>query len=97
MRTRKSLLFGIVALSLALTTVPAAAVQRERDEGFRGGHREERQVPERQNRDRWEHRDRDRRFAFRAHYAAPSCYTQPGYWAWDGWQQVWVAPQTICH
>lgn len=100
MRTKRNLLFGLVALSLALTAAPAIA-ERERDEGFRAGHSEERQVYEHRDRDRWAHdrredRDRDSRLAYRAPYVAPSCYTQPGYWGWDGWQQMWVPPQTVC-
>ncbi len=101
MNTKKNLLFGLVALSLALTAAPAVAIERGREDGFRGGHREERQVPEHRDRNRWahdrrEHRDRDSRLVFRSPYVAPACYTQPGYWAWDGWQQVWVPPQTLC-
>ena len=24
------------------------------------------------------------------------CYTEPGHWAWDGWQNVWVPSHTVC-
>ena len=97
-----------VALTLALTAAPAAAIQRERDEGFRGWHREEWQVTERRdNREaqvprehrQWKHqRWEDRHFSFVSPvpYAAPNCFTRPGYWAWDGWQHLWVPPQTVC-
>ena len=103
MRSITSLLLGLVALSLALTATPAAAVA-ERHEGFRGRPRVERQEharPEherqargREDHDRWEHHDF--RFAYPVPYVAPYCYTQDGYWAWDGWQYAWVPPQTVC-
>ena len=94
MGTMKNVVFVLAALSVALTAAPAAAAQRGRDEGFRGGHREERVIHERRPHERWEHRGF--RFVYPAHYVAPYCYTQPGYWAWDGWQHVWVPPQTVC-
>ena len=94
MGTMRSVVLVLVALSVALTAGPAAAAQRGRDEGFRGGHREERVTHERHIHERWEHRDF--RFAYPAPYVAPYCSTQPGYWAWDGWQHLWVPPQTVC-
>jgi hypothetical protein len=103
MKTIKHLLLMLVALTLALTTVPAFA-DSDRHEGFRDEHRVERpgrehREGERQERERAGHvvrEYREFRFAFPAPYVAPYCYTQAGYWAWDGWQNVWVPPQTIC-
>ncbi len=100
MKTRKTFPFGLVALSLAMTATPAAALRRESEDRFRSGYREE-QV-EREHRDRdyhrraHERREYRYRLAYRAPYFAPSCYRQPGYWAWDGWQRVWVRSLTAC-
>ena len=94
MGTMRSVVLVLVALSVALTAGPAAAAQRGRDEGFRGGHREERVMHEPRFHARWEHHDF--RFVYPAPYVAPYCSTQPGYWAWDGWQHLWVPPQTVC-
>lgn len=96
MKIMKRGLLLMVALALALTAAPAAAA-RGRDEGFRGGHREERRAHEERElprHERWEHGGLG--FVFPAPYAAPYCYSQDGYWAWDGWQYVWVPPQTVC-
>lgn len=103
MKTIKHLLLMLVALTLALTAAPAFA-DTDRNEGFRNRHRVERQERghhegKRQERERTEHRwrgHRDFRFAFPAPYVAPYCYTQAGYWAWNGWQYAWVPPQTVC-
>lgn len=103
MKKTRRLLLMLLALLLALTTAPAFA-DSPRNQGFRDGHRMERrdaghhegerQERERAEHGRWEHRDF--RFAFPAPYVAPYCYTQAGYWTWDGWQYVWVPPQTVC-
>ena len=99
MKTMKPLLLVLVMLALALTASPAAA-ERRSEQGFRGGQREERQMQEhRDYHGRGEHARPERHdhdFAYRVPYSAPYCYTQNGYWTWDGWQQVWVPAQTIC-
>ncbi len=93
MRNMKQVLLGIVVLTVALTAAPAAA-ERGRGEGFRG-HREARQERhEGREHERWEHRGSG--FFFPVPYAAPFCYPQHGYWAWNGWQYVWVPPQMVC-
>jgi hypothetical protein len=98
MRTMKHLLLVLVTLVMALTAVPAAA-ERDREQEFRRGHRDEWVQHEGRAHDRWDH-DRwahhDSRFASRVPRAAHYCSRQGGYWAWDGWQQVWVPPQTVC-
>ncbi len=99
----KQLLLLVAALIVAAPAVPAFA-QPDRDRA-REEHRQQYQRreperrdherPERYERDSREHRDY--RFAYREpHVFGPSCYTQSGYWAWDGWQHVWVPPQTVC-
>ncbi len=98
MKGMKGLLLTLVMLTLALTAAPAAA-QREREEWSRRGHREERVEHGRGNHGRWEHRRWGHRhfgFAYPVPYAAPYCYTQNGYLAWDGWHYVWVRPLMVC-
>ena len=95
MTPMKSLVFGLMVLGMASTAVPAAAY--ERNEAF--VYREQREAQlrrehERRERERWEHRHL--RLAYRPPYAAPYCFTRPGYWAWDSWQRVWVHPRTVC-
>ncbi len=92
-KTRRRAVLGLVALILALMAAPAAAA-REREAGFRGWHREARHHGW-WERERWRHRH----FAYfvpAPYYAAPYCYRQQGYWAWDGWRHVWVPPATVC-
>ncbi len=99
-RSLKQLLLLVAAFLVAAPAVPAFA-QPDRDRA-REEHRQqyERREPERRDqgrhdRDRREHREY--RFAYREpHVFGPSCYTQSGYWAWNGWQHVWVPPQTVC-
>ncbi len=103
MKPIKHLLLMLVALTLALTAAPAFA-DSERHEGFRDEHRVDRQERqhhegERQEREREWHVGRGHRyfrFAFPAPYVAPYCYTQAGYWAWNGWRYVWTPPETVC-
>lgn len=103
MKTIKHLLLMAVALTVALTATPVFA-DSDRHEGFRDEHRVERQEREHhegehQEREREWHvgrEHRDFRFAFRAPYFAPSCYTRGGYWEWHGWHYVWMPPQTVC-
>ncbi len=99
----KQLLLLVATLAVAAPAVPAFA-QPDRDRG-REEHRQqyERRQPERRDRERHERFDRDRRehreyrFAYREPYVyGPSCYTQGGYWSWNGWQHVWVPQQTVC-
>lgn len=106
MRTMKGLLLVLLALTLGLTAAPAAA-QNERDEGFQRVNHERWEARERHGRrehERWGHRHWGHRhwghrhfgFAFPAPYAAP-CYWRTGYWAWNGWQYVWVPARTVCY
>ena len=93
----KSLVFGLAALGVAVTAAPAPAAAYDRDEAFREcAHHEapSRQEHGRLERERWEHRNF--KPAYRPPYVASHCFTQPGYWTWDGWQYVWVQPGPIC-
>jgi hypothetical protein len=91
----KSLVFGLVALSVALTAAPAVAYERNEVMRHREEHAERlRRAHERWEREQWEHRNF--RYAYRPPYAAAHCFTRPGFWAWDGWQHVWVRPRTVC-
>jgi hypothetical protein len=98
MRTTKYAGLGIVALAVLLTAGPALAERGDR-EAFRRGERMERHERE--------HRDGVRRgyphwgqrrfgFLYPAPYAPRACYTQRGYWAWDGWQHLRIPPRTFC-
>jgi hypothetical protein len=111
---RKQLMLGLVAFSLAVTAAPGIArADRDRDEGFQSGHRDDRAIQEHRDaheqfdhgRREQEHRDREnwkererpyQRFGYAAPYAAPNCYMQPGYWAWNGHQNVWIPQQNVC-
>ncbi len=100
----KRILLALAVLSLALPTASAIA-EPDRDSG-RQEHRQqyERQRPERRDNARRDYerrgheqwRDRDHRFVYREPFVAPYCYTQGGHWTWDGWQHVWVPPETVC-
>ncbi len=90
--TMKRLLLGLVTLSLALTTAPAAA-EHWREEGFRRGNRVE-QVHEHRAYGRWGYRPFPP--AYRAPYAARHCYRRAGYLAWNGWRYVRVPSHVVC-
>ncbi len=96
MRKTKYAGLGIVALAMLLTAGPALAERGDR-EAFRHGEHVERREREHRHGVRWGYpRWGERRFGFV--YPAPyaPCYTQRGYWAWDGWQHLWIPPQTFC-
>lgn len=98
MGTMKHRLLVLAALTLMVTATPALA-DSGREGGVRGGHRVERWEHQRheregEGRNRWGRRSFG--FVYPVPYVAPYCYTQDGYWGWDGWQYVWVPPQTVC-
>jgi Ni/Co efflux regulator RcnB len=101
-RNMKQLLLLVAAFVVAVPAVPAFAQPDRHQERQEHRQQYERREPERRDHERHERFDRDRRehreyrFAYRGSYVGPSCYTQGGYWTWDGWQHVWVPPQTVC-
>ncbi len=77
--------------------------ERFRGDGFRGGHEEREEREEHEEHERREHGG----FGYVAPYpyyaepyavpyAGPDCYAQDGYWAWNGYQYVWIPPQNVC-
>ena len=90
---RKWFVFVLAALSLALTAVPAAA---DRDDYWEGRRDERREAQERRDRELRELRERERREERRLGFLGPNCYSEGGYWAWDGFERVWVPSRTIC-